>query len=212
MKWYGEYSFAIGNPIQEIVALLDEFDSVEEFTDYLISKFGWGYVQSIPKITIYKAASDILNLRRNLLPETIRYMASVDDIALGIKPIGIDFSKRSDNVKHEIKYDPSTNAQRTIHWFMYGRRFLAPPKHWNCKCSLIILENEEDFKHEYECSFEPDERESALSDRILKYYETAIYSINPRDHEANYVKFKKWCDERGYTQEEINRVKRSIRQ
>lgn len=125
------------------------------------------------------------------------------------KPAGILIVVKKDIVKL-ININPETVAQNTVHWFMYGRKFLSPPKHFNCKCSSIILESKEDFKRQYECSFEPDERSIALQDRLIEYYKSDELPININDRYIHFKAFKKWCDERGYSQGEINNAKMRV--
>ena len=32
-----------------------------------------------------------------------------------------------------------TNAEKTIYWFMYGKRCDLPPEHWNCRCQVVKI-------------------------------------------------------------------------
>jgi len=68
--------------------------------------------------------------------------------------------------------------------------------------------NEKEFKRKILGEFIPDNREKALHERLRDYYRTTEKMDN---HYASnhWSLFKRWCDDRGYTREEINRAKRS---
>jgi len=55
--------------------------------------------------------------------------------------IGVDFAKRSDNVKYAMMFKPETRAEETINWFLYGKKYGSPPKHFNCRCQAVDLKH-----------------------------------------------------------------------
>jgi len=65
--------------------------------------------------------------------------------------------------------------------------------------------NPEEFRRLYECVFEPDQRGVELHHRLQAYY-------NQDDGNASqqWRDFKTWCRDNGYTQEEVNRAKKSV--
>lgn len=66
------------------------------------------------------------------------------------------------------------------------------------------------FKHEYLGVFKADPRYDALYDALLNYYNSAEHSTSA-EARTMYARFRKWCSDNGYTQTEINNMKRQIR-
>jgi len=58
----------------------------------------------------------------------------------------VTYAKYSDLVKWRMMFRPITKAEETINWFLYGKKYGSPPKHFNCRCEHIILESKESFK------------------------------------------------------------------
>ena len=105
-----------------------------------LNQFRAAIERALPSLSIKKIRHDRL---RQIITITFNELwfsiSRVESIIKEYKPAGIYLVIKKDFIK-SIKFYPETSAQRTIHWFMYGRRFLSPPKHFNCKCSLVILE------------------------------------------------------------------------
>lgn len=40
----------------------------------------------------------------------------------------------NDWYRYHTRTDPVTVAQRTIYWFLHGRRYSPFPTHFNCRC------------------------------------------------------------------------------
>lgn len=34
-----------------------------------------------------------------------------------------------------------TKAERTVYWFLYGKRFSSYPEHPNCRCAVVDMDN-----------------------------------------------------------------------
>lgn len=60
-------------------------------------------------------------------------------------------------------------------------------------------------------AFTPDTRFIKLCDRLQKYYLEAPSSMDNREAMIRWKSFKSWCDDNGYTQEEINKAKKAKR-
>ena len=58
--------------------------------------------------------------------------------------------------------------------------------------------------------FLPDNRQIALHDRLREYYKSTPESMDNKAALPYWLDFKRWCAERGYNQEEINKAKREI--
>jgi len=59
--------------------------------------------------------------------------------------------------------------------------------------------------------FTPDKRDVALYERLDQYYKDTPDSMGNRAAVRYWREFKQWCNERDYTQDEINRAKRNVR-
>ena len=59
--------------------------------------------------------------------------------------------------------------------------------------------------------FTPAQREIDLHERLELYYRQTPDEMDNRTAMGYWKEFKRWCAERGYTQEEINRAKRNVR-
>ena len=57
--------------------------------------------------------------------------------------------------------------------------------------------------------FKPDQRFTDLCDRLALYYQQTPWEMSNKTAYKYLREFKKWCKERGYTQEEINKAKRA---
>jgi hypothetical protein len=71
--------------------------------------------------------------------------------------------------------------------------------------------NKQEFKSIYLGNFKPDQRYIDLYERLSLYYKYTPDEVDNRTSSGYWRDFRKWCDKRGYTQEEINRCKRDIR-
>ncbi len=70
--------------------------------------------------------------------------------------------------------------------------------------------NEQEFRQQMIGDFTPDERETSLHEKLADYYRI---TENMNNHYArnHWDLFNRWCSDRGYTREEINRAKRNVR-
>ena len=59
--------------------------------------------------------------------------------------------------------------------------------------------------------FTPDQRYIDLHNRFELYYKQTPDGMDNRTAMVYWKEFKRWCAERGYTQEEINQAKLNIR-
>ena len=59
--------------------------------------------------------------------------------------------------------------------------------------------------------FKPDERQIELHKRLEQYYRDTPDEMDNRTAMKYYREFKQWCDDCGYTQDEVNRAKRNVR-
>lgn len=59
--------------------------------------------------------------------------------------------------------------------------------------------------------FEPDEKYILLVNRLQQYYDDTPDSMSNRNATLLWKKFIQWCNERGYTRDEINKAKRDCR-
>ena len=59
--------------------------------------------------------------------------------------------------------------------------------------------------------FTPDPRLVALRDRLSQYYKDTPDSVSNQAAMGYWREFKQWCNDHGYTRDEINRAKRSGR-
>lgn len=59
--------------------------------------------------------------------------------------------------------------------------------------------------------FTPDQRVIDLHERLDLYYKQTPDEMDNRTAMPYWKAFKKWCADRGYTQEEVNRAKRNVR-
>lgn len=71
--------------------------------------------------------------------------------------------------------------------------------------------NQAEFKRLYQGDFRPNNRETALHQRLEKYYRDIPDSMPNKVAKGYWFEFKQWCRDRGYTQEEINQAKRAVR-
>lgn len=62
-----------------------------------------------------------------------------------------------------------------------------------------------DFKEQFECTFEPDPRILQLERRYKELYDASDVNYSIR-----YMSFKRFCDDGGYTREEIKRAKQIV--
>jgi hypothetical protein len=69
--------------------------------------------------------------------------------------------------------------------------------------------SQETFRRQFESVFAPDDRQNALIDRLIKYYNDTPDSMNNRDAMVHWRSFKEWASVCGYTQDEINQAKRN---
>lgn len=56
--------------------------------------------------------------------------------------------------------------------------------------------------------FTPDPRDTALHNRMLKYYRDTPNGMDNKEAMVYWREFRQWCNDRGYTQEEIVKAKR----
>lgn len=66
---------------------------------------------------------------------------------------------------------------------------------------------EEEFKKYYLSEFKPDMRAVKLHDRLQQYYNETPDSMSNKYALPKWQNFLMWCNEHGYTREEINRAK-----
>jgi len=59
--------------------------------------------------------------------------------------------------------------------------------------------------------FTPSQRDIDLYERLELYYRQTTDEMDNRKAMSYWKEFKRWCADRGYTQEEINRAKRNVR-
>ena len=59
--------------------------------------------------------------------------------------------------------------------------------------------------------YNPDERLQALYNRLSLYYRQTPDSMDNHTAIRHRREFKQWCNDFGYTQDEINRAKRNVR-
>ena len=59
--------------------------------------------------------------------------------------------------------------------------------------------------------FKPDERQISLHERLEQYYRDTPDEVDNRTAMKHWLEFKQWCNDCGYTQDEINRAKRNVR-
>jgi hypothetical protein len=71
--------------------------------------------------------------------------------------------------------------------------------------------NKQEFESLYLGNFKPDQRYIDLYERLSLYYKQTPDQMDNRTAMGYWREFKRWCAERGYTQEEINRAKRNVR-
>lgn len=64
---------------------------------------------------------------------------------------------------------------------------------------------------DYFCIWKLDPRDTAIQDRLQQYYDETPDHVCNREAWKRWVEFKRWCAERGYTREDINRAKRAKR-
>ncbi len=69
---------------------------------------------------------------------------------------------------------------------------------------------EEEFKALYLTTYRVPQRTQDLEERLKSYYAQTALETNPKTIATFYRNFKLWCTAGGYTQEEVNRVKRYI--
>ena len=60
-------------------------------------------------------------------------------------------------------------------------------------------------------TFKPDERWQRLYDKFEQYYKDTPDSMNNKDALPFWKKFNEWCNINGYTRDEVNDMKKSIR-
>ena len=72
----------------------------------------------------------------------------------------------------------------------------------------MIAMNHEDYKRIWLGEFVPDERYLKLVDRLNQYYRDTPDSMSNQDALPHWKAFKTWCNQHGYTQEELNQAKR----
>ena len=71
--------------------------------------------------------------------------------------------------------------------------------------------NEADFKRQYLGDFKPDVRDIELHKKLERYYKDTPDDMPNRTSMKYWEEFKRWCSDRGCTQDEINRAKRDAR-
>lgn len=76
---------------------------------------------------------------------------------------------------------------------------------------IYVTENKPSFKQQYLGEWKVDERGNLLHKRLSEYYKTSEHMDN-REAAVNWREFKKWCYDKGYTVEEINRAKQAYRE
>lgn len=94
-------------------------------------------------------------------------------------------------------------ASRTDTWGKIGK---------DCSWDSTIRMNSEEFKRQYHGVFLPDKRQVELQMRLDQYYRDTPDEASNKDVRLHWDLFKRWCNERGYKLEEINKAKRDSRQ
>ncbi len=69
---------------------------------------------------------------------------------------------------------------------------------------------EDEFKAQYLTNYRVPQRIQDLEERLKIYYAQTALETNPKTVATFYRNFKLWCTAGGYTQEEVNRVKRYV--
>lgn len=83
---------------------------------------------------------------------------------------------------------------------------------WGAESADVgLLESEPDKTQLLYGDFKPDKRYIDLHERLELYYRQTPDEMDNRTAMTYWKEFKRWCAERGYTQEEINRAKSNIR-
>ncbi len=83
---------------------------------------------------------------------------------------------------------------------------------WGAESADVgLLKSDSDKAQLLYGDFTPGQREIDLYDRLELYYRQTPDEMDNRTAMGYWKEFKRWCVERGYTQEEINRAKRNIR-
>ena len=72
--------------------------------------------------------------------------------------------------------------------------------------------NEAEYKRLYFGIWEPDKSKNELLERLEKYYTDTPDSMSNQRAKYHWLKFKRWCDEKGHTTDDINWAKRNCRQ
>jgi len=89
---------------------------------------------------------DIIN-DLNQVFDVIKYKTTNDLRAKEAVFVGVDFDSRARQVKWDMCFSPNTRAEKTIYWFLYGRKYSPYPQHLNCRCqSNIILQSKDELK------------------------------------------------------------------
>lgn len=77
------------------------------------------------------------------------------------------------------------------------------------KAELTENISREDFEKMWLGTFESDPREAALLDRLEQYYADTPSTMGNRQAQVVYLMFLGWCENNGYSRDDINRAKRS---
>lgn len=64
------------------------------------------------------------------------------------------------------------------------------------------------FKEQFECTFEPDNRQIALHDRLQQYYDATPDNMPNYKALVHWRAFMRWAKAGGYSCEEVNRAKK----
>lgn len=77
-------------------------------------------------------------------------------------------------------------------------------------CCIPNIGNDSSFRQQYLGEWKVDERGDILHKRLSEYYKNTEHMDN-RDAAKKWREFRNWCDNSGYSREEINKAKQSCR-
>ena len=72
------------------------------------------------------------------------------------------------------------------------------------------MTTEEEYRRLWLGEWVPDQRYIDLYKHLQQYYKDTPDSMDSRQARPHWILFNKWCRDRGYTPEEINKAKRDI--